>query len=113
MQSQRQEKYQDLTGETIKDPVIQYYIDADKKHMVPRDLGFITKKSNPYKVDLADRYLRMDYVAALCQGIRVGDLIQELNLRNASLSNDGAMQILGAMQYKNIKALDFSSNRSL
>jgi NLR family CARD domain-containing protein 3 len=81
--------------------------------MVPRDLGFITKKSNPYKVDIADRYLRTDYVAALCQGIRVGDLIQELNLRNASLATEGAIQILNAMQYKNIKSLDFSSNRNI
>ena len=113
LQSGRQQKYQELTGETIKDPVVQYFIDADKKHMVPRDLGFITKKSNPYKVDIADRYLRTDYVAALCQGIRVGDLIQELNLRNASLATEGAVQILNAMQYRNIKALDFSSNRNL
>lgn len=81
--------------------------------MVPRDLGFITKKSNPYRVDIEDRYLRNDYVAAFCQGIRVGDLIEELNLRNASLSNEAATQILNAMQYKNIKLLDFSWNRNI
>jgi hypothetical protein len=81
----------------IKDPVIQYFIDADKKHMVPRDLGFITKKSNPYRVDIEDRYLRTDYITAFCQGIKHGDLIQELNLRNTSLSNDSAISILSAM----------------
>ena len=52
IQSVRQEKYKEMTGETIKDPVIKYFIDADKKHMVPRDLGFITKKSDPYRVNI-------------------------------------------------------------
>lgn len=80
-----------MTGETIKDPVVKYFIDADKKHMVPRDLGFITKKSDPYRINIENQYLRMDYISAFCQGISVGDLIQELNLRNSSLSNDGAI----------------------
>ena len=99
-----------MTGEKIKDPVIKYFIDADKKHMVPRDMGFITKKSDPYRVNIENSFLRADYINAFCQGISVGDLIRELNLRNSGLTNDGANKILNSLQYKKVKSLDFSSN---
>jgi len=93
--------------------LVQYYADADKKHMYPRSIGFINKHSTVHQINLESSFMSKDYVDAFCHGIEVDDSLRELNMRNSGLTSVSGIKIASALKKTQIKSVDFSENPAL
>lgn len=56
----------------MTDPLIKYYVEADKKFMYPRSNGFINKNSLFDVFSLQNQFVSNEFLPALCKGINTG-----------------------------------------
>lgn len=92
---------------------MHYYAEAVKKELYAKGMGFNNKQLNDRVLCMDNNLITSEYMDAFGAGISSGEKIEEIRVKNCSLSGENAIRMLAAMRVKNIKCLDFSMNQQL
>lgn len=95
----------------MKNPLLSYLNEVDKKHKSPKGFGLVHRRKKD-EINLSSFYLRESYVDAFSIGLNLSKNLIKLNLSRNQLTTNRLIKILLKVP-KTLKELNLSNNPNL
>lgn len=105
-------KYNSIDNEERTKNYSAYIEEVEKQQILPRRMGFQSKKEKFGNMNLKSFYIGETYASPFSQGIKDHNLLKKINLSSWSLKDDGFIKIIKNAP-KHLRELDVSENSSL